>query len=35
LIFTGNNPKMFGDFKQSMFKEFEMTDIGLDLLPRD
>jgi hypothetical protein len=29
LIFTGNNPKMFGDFKQVMIKEFEMTDIGL------
>jgi len=29
LIFTGNNPKMFEDFKQAMIKEFEMTDIGL------
>jgi hypothetical protein len=29
LIFTGNNPKMFGDFKEAMIKEFEMTDIGL------
>jgi len=29
LIFTGNNPKMFEDFKQAMNKEFEMTDIGL------
>jgi hypothetical protein len=29
LIFTGNNPKMLGDFKQAMIKEFEMTDIGL------
>ena len=29
LIFTGNNQKMFGDFKQVMIKEFEMTDIGL------
>jgi hypothetical protein len=28
LIFIGNNPKMFGDFKQAMIKEFEMTDIG-------
>jgi hypothetical protein len=29
LIFTRNNPKMFGDFKQTMIKEFEMMDIGL------
>ena len=29
LIFTGNNPTMFDDFKQSMVQEFEMTDIGL------
>jgi hypothetical protein len=29
LMFIGNNPKMFGDFKQAMIKEFEMTNIGL------
>jgi hypothetical protein len=29
LIFTGNNPTMFEDFKKSMVQEFEMTDIGL------
>ena len=29
LIFTGNNPSMFEDFKKAMTKEFEMTDIGL------
>ncbi|KAI9173958.1 hypothetical protein LWI28_009353 [Acer negundo] len=29
LIFTGNNPAMFEDFKRRMVKEFEMTDIGL------
>ncbi|KAK2989293.1 hypothetical protein RJ640_027330 [Escallonia rubra] len=29
LIFTGNNVKMFDDFKKEMAKEFEMTDIGL------
>lgn len=29
LIFTRNNPKIFGDFKQSMIKEFKMTNIGL------
>jgi len=29
MIFTRNNPKIFGDFKQEMIKEFEMTDIGL------
>ena len=28
LIFTGNNAKMFKDFKQAMIKEFEMMDIG-------
>ena len=29
LIFIGNNPKMFGDSKKTMIKEFEMTNIGL------
>jgi len=29
LIFPENNPKMFGDFKQAMIKEFEMMDIDL------
>ena len=29
LIFTENNTKMLGDFKQAMIKEFEMTNIGL------
>ncbi|KAJ4961986.1 hypothetical protein NE237_021896 [Protea cynaroides] len=29
LIFTGNNPKMFEEFKKAMPQEFEMTDIGL------
>jgi len=29
LIFTGNNPTMFEDFKKSMVQEFEITDIGL------
>ena len=29
LIFTGNIPKMFEDFKQAMTKELEITDIGL------
>ncbi|KAL0367342.1 UNVERIFIED_CONTAM: Copia protein [Sesamum radiatum] len=29
LIFTGNNPKKFDDFKRTMAKQFEMTDIGL------
>ena len=29
LIFTGNNPGMFIEFKKVMMKEFEMTDIGL------
>jgi hypothetical protein len=28
LIFIGNNPKMFEDFKQAMIKEFEMMNIG-------
>ncbi|KAK8571246.1 hypothetical protein V6N13_103375 [Hibiscus sabdariffa] len=28
MIFTGNNPGMFHDFKKAMTKEFEMTDIG-------
>ncbi|CAJ2639360.1 unnamed protein product [Trifolium pratense] len=28
LIFTGNNPTMFEEFKKEMTKEFEMTDIG-------
>ena len=28
IIFTGNNPCMFNDFKKVMTKEFEMTDIG-------
>ena len=28
LIFTGNSEKLFADFKQGMFKEFEMTDKG-------
>ncbi|KAK3036207.1 hypothetical protein RJ639_030651 [Escallonia herrerae] len=28
LIFTGNNVKMFDDFKKEMAKEFEMIDIG-------
>jgi len=27
LFFTGNNPKMFEDFKQVMIKEFEMMNI--------
>ena len=37
MIFIGNNPKMFGDFKQVIIKKFEMTDIGLMtyLLHRD
>jgi len=25
----GNNPKMFGNFKQAMIKEFEIMNIGL------
>ena len=29
LIFTGNNPTMFEDFKKSMVQEFKMTYIGL------
>jgi hypothetical protein len=29
LLFTGSSEKMFTEFKQSMFKEFEMTDNGL------
>lgn len=29
LIFTGNDPRMFEDFKKEMTREFEMTDIGL------
>ncbi|KAK6160456.1 hypothetical protein DH2020_003837 [Rehmannia glutinosa] len=29
LIFPGNNPNIFGDFKRAMAKEFEMTNIGL------
>jgi hypothetical protein len=29
LIFIGNNPKMFEDFKQTMIKAFEIIDIGL------
>jgi hypothetical protein len=29
LLFTGSSEKMFAKFKQSMFKEFEMTDNGL------
>jgi len=29
LLFTGNNEDMFAHFKNSMFKEFEMTDNGL------
>ena len=29
LIFIGNNPSMFEDFKKVMTKEFEMTNIGL------
>lgn len=29
LIFTGNAPNMFKEFKKSMIREFEMTNIGL------
>lgn len=29
LIFTGNNPSMFEEFKKDMSNEFEMTDMGL------
>ncbi|KAJ8633578.1 hypothetical protein MRB53_026914 [Persea americana] len=28
LLFTGNSPQMFEEFKHAMFKEFEMTDCG-------
>ena len=28
LIFTGNNPSMFEEFKKDMSNEFEMTDMG-------
>ena len=28
MIFTGNNPSMFDDFKKVMTNEFEMTDIS-------
>ena len=29
LIFTVSNPKMFEEFKQTMAREFEMSDMGL------
>ncbi|KAK2977170.1 hypothetical protein RJ640_000421 [Escallonia rubra] len=29
LVFMGNNPSMFKEFKNAMAQEFEMTDIGL------
>ena len=29
LIFTGNNARMIQEFKNSMIRKFEMTDIGL------
>ena len=29
LIFIGNNPNLFEDFKESMSREFDMTDMGL------
>ena len=29
LLFTGNNQQMFHEFKQAMFKKFEMTDFGI------
>jgi hypothetical protein len=29
LIFTGNNPKLLAEFKESMSTQFEMTDMGL------
>ena len=29
LIFKGNNPLLFDDFKKTMSCEFEMTDMGL------
>ncbi|KAG6498153.1 hypothetical protein ZIOFF_046062 [Zingiber officinale] len=28
-LYAGSNPSMFGEFKEAMTKEFEMTDIGL------
>ena len=28
LIYTGNNPSIFGEFKKTMTQEFEMTDMG-------
>ena len=28
LIFTGNNPRLFEEFKADMAREFEMTDMG-------
>lgn len=28
LIFTGNDVKMFEEFKQSMMQEFDMSDLG-------
>ena len=28
-LFTGNNQQMFHEFKQAMFKKFEMTDFGI------
>ena len=28
MIFTGNNPGMFDDFKKVMTNEFEISDIG-------
>jgi len=29
ILFTGDGPTMIQDFKQSMVKKFEMTDLGL------
>jgi len=29
ILFTGDDPTMIQDFKQSMVKEFEMTDLGV------
>jgi hypothetical protein len=29
LLYTGNSSEMFKEFKQSMFREFEMTENGL------
>lgn len=29
ILFTGDDSTMIQDFKQSMVKEFEMTDLGL------